>query len=218
MSYRLTLAECEVYLRKCARATGLSWGIAEEAGKTSRWLAAYDLPGPQLVLAHLESLQITDYSDYFPDCSAEPWQAKGGILCPIITGAALADRSYLMLKGQTFVLGKVAYPALLLPTVGMAARYYQTVFTVRWGSVSVRCFEDSIRIDGDQNDLNLQEIDSVICESGLSALESNLEPKTISYSIPDEAWSAIDTLSFKTYAPATEASRAGAGAGLTDND
>ena len=33
MSYFLTLAEVESYLRKSAQAVGLDWGIAEEAGK-----------------------------------------------------------------------------------------------------------------------------------------------------------------------------------------
>ena len=31
MSYRLTLVEAESYLRKAARASGLDWGIAEDA-------------------------------------------------------------------------------------------------------------------------------------------------------------------------------------------
>ena len=52
----LTLAETESYLRKAARACGLDWGIAEEAGKAARWLAAFDLPGPELLLAHLQHL------------------------------------------------------------------------------------------------------------------------------------------------------------------
>jgi hypothetical protein len=218
MSYILTLAECEVYLRKCARATGLSWGIAEEAGKTSRWLAAYGLPGPQMVFAQLENLQGQPYQNFIPDCSNDVWQAGDELLCPFITGAALADRSYEMLKGRGFRLAEVAYPLLLVATVGMAARYYRTVFKIRWDSVSVSCFENGIKIEGDRANLLCPQTDSVICEPGLSSSQADQLPSTLSYAIPDEAWTAIDALSFKTYAPATEASRAGAGAGLTDND
>jgi len=43
-------------------------------------------------------------------------------------------------------------------------------------------------------------------------------PATTAYSIDVDIWAAIDALAFKTYAPATEVSRARAGAGLTDND
>ena len=60
MSYNFTLAEVESYLRKAARACGLEWGIAEEAGKAARWLAAFNLPGPEIMLAHLRHLQARD--------------------------------------------------------------------------------------------------------------------------------------------------------------
>ena len=118
MSYKLTLAETESYLRKAARACGLDWGIAEEAGKAARWLAAFKLPGPETLLAHLQNLAGQDYSDFVPNCSAQPWQSNAGPLCPIITGAALADRSAQMLEGRIFELGLTAYPLLLAATVG----------------------------------------------------------------------------------------------------
>jgi hypothetical protein len=56
MTYNLTLAETESYLRKAARACGLDWGIAEEAGKAARWLAAFKLAGPETLLAHLQQI------------------------------------------------------------------------------------------------------------------------------------------------------------------
>ena len=104
MSLRLTLAETESYLRKASRARGLDWGIAEEAGKAARWLAAFNLPGPETLLAHLQQLSGDDYRQFFPDCTLDPWQAPGGLLCPIITGAAIADRSAQMLDGHRFQL------------------------------------------------------------------------------------------------------------------
>ena len=100
MSFRITLAEIEPSLRKAARASGLDWGLAEEAGKTARWLAAFELPGPELMLAHLQNLAGNDYSGYIPDCDLEPWQSSSGTLCPIIAGAALADRAHFMLGGR----------------------------------------------------------------------------------------------------------------------
>ena len=56
MKEKHTLAEIEAYLRKAARAAGLDWGLAEEAGKAARWLAAFDLPGAEITLAHLQQL------------------------------------------------------------------------------------------------------------------------------------------------------------------
>ena len=217
MSYRLTLVEAESYLRKAARARGLDWGIAEEAGKAARWLAAFDLPGPETTLAHLQQLPAGEYRQFIPDCSLEPWQAPGGLLCPVITGAALADRSTQMLDGHCFRLAVTAYPLLLAATVGQAARCHRTVFTTAWAGVRVSCFENGLSIEGNRDDLLLARVDSVSCQQDKLSEPQQL-PSTLSYAIDYGLFQTIDQLAFQTYAPATEASRAGAGAGLTDND
>ena len=217
MSYRLTLAETESYLRKAARACGLDWGIAEEAGKAARWLAAFNLPGPETLLAHLQQVSGEDYRQCIPGLFAEPWQAPGGLLCPMITGAALADRSAQMLDGHCFRLAATAYPLLLAATVGQAARCHRTVFTTAWAGVRVSCFENGLSIDGNRDDLLLARVDGCTCQlDDLS--EPQQLPSTLAYAIDTRCSRRIDQLAFQTYAPATEASRAGAGAGLTDND
>jgi hypothetical protein len=217
VSYNFTLAEIESYLRKAARACGLDWGIAEEAGKAARWLAAFNLPGPEIMLAHLQNLKGKDYRDYIPDCSIEPWQPVGDLLCPIITGAALADRSAQMLDGAQLSLGPTAYPLLLAATVGQAARCHQAVFTTAWAGVRVSCFDNGLSIEGERNDLAMPAVDSVICYRDELSNPQQL-PSTLAYQIDIAVFKRIDRLAFETYAPATEESRAGAGAGLTDND
>ena len=217
MSYKLTLAETESYLRKVARACGLDWGIAEEAGKAARWLAAFKLPGPESMLAHLQHLAGQDYAAFIPDCGAQPWQSSGGLLCPIITGAALADRSAQMLEGKIFELGSTAYPLLLAATVGQAARCHRTVFTTAWAGVEVSCFENGLSIDGNRDDLLLAQVDAVSCRQNDLSSPQQL-PSTLAYAIDNDIFKCIGELAFQTYAPATEESRAGAGAGLIDND
>jgi hypothetical protein len=217
MAYHLTLAETESYLRKAARACGLDWGIAEEAGKAARWLAAFKLAGPETLLAHLQQIDGKEYQQFIPDCSIDPWQAPGGLLCPVITGAALADRSAQMLDGRVFQLASTAYPLLLAATVGQAARCHRRVFTTAWAGVRVSCFENGLSIDGNRDDLLLARVDDVSCR--LDDLDQpQLLPSTLAYPIDHQIFKRIDELAFKTYAPATEESRAGAGAGLTDND
>ena len=217
MSYHITLAETEAYLRKAARACGLDWGIAEEAGKAARWLAAFNLPGPEIMLAHLQQLSGRDYREFIPDCTVDPWQAPGGLLCPVITGAALADRSAQMLDGTAFHLAETAYPLLLAATVGQAARCHRRVFTTSWAGVRVSCFENGLSIDGERDDLQLARAESVTCQLDDLAGPQQL-PSTQAYKLDAAVFKQIDALAFKTYAPATAASRAGAGAGLTDND
>ena len=217
MSYRLTLAETETCLRKVARACGLDWGIAEEAGKAARWLAAFNLPGPEIALAHLQQLKGQEFSAYIPDAGHRPWQSSGGLLCPIIAGAALADRSARMLEGEVFELGPTAYPLLLAATVGQAARCHRSVFTTAWAGVQISCFEDGLSIEGNRDDLLLPRVDAVSCRQDELAVPQQL-PSTLAYEIDQQTFRKIDELAFLTYAPATAESRAGAGAGLTDND
>ena len=217
MKHNLTLAETEAYLRKAARARGLDWGIAEEAGKAGRWLAAFKLPGPELLLEHLLQLGAEDYARWIPDCTVDPWQAPGGLLCPIITGAALADRSAQMLDGTVFRLGATAFPLLLAATVGQAARCHRRVFTTSWAGLRVSCFENGLTIDGNADDLQLTRVDAVSCQLDDLPQPQQL-PSTFAYDIDADVFKRIDQLAFETYAPATAASRAGAGAGLTDND
>ena len=204
-------------MRKAAQAIGLDWGNAEEAGKSARWLAAFGLPGAELMLAQLQQLEGHDYRDFIPDCSNENWQAKSGVQCPVVTGAALADRATRMLEGKEFNLATVAYPLLLAATVGQAARCHKTVLTTSWADVSVSCFENGLSIEGNRNDLLLAQTESVTCRQGTASSPQQL-PSTMACAIDAEIWAEINKLAFRTYAPATEESRAGAGAGNIDND
>ena len=217
MKQKHTLSEIESYVRKAAQATGLGWGLAEEAGKAARWLAAFDLPGVEIMLAHLQQLNGKDYGEYTPARVDDVWHAQGAYLCPLITGAALADRSGQMLTGTEFRLGPVSYPILLAAMIGQAARYHRTTFTTSWAGASISCYENGISIEGNSDDLLVAEVESVKCLQTKGTRPQSL-PSTLACDIDGDAWLAIDKLAFTTYAPATAESRAGAGAGLTDND
>jgi len=221
MKQKQTLVEIEGYFRKVARAVGLHWGLAEEAGKAARWLAAFDLPGPELMLSHLQNIEGKDYEQFKPIIGSDSinahWQANDQTLCPIITGAAIADRAKFLLNGHTISLVSAAYPILLAATIGQATRSHNMVITISWANVKLSCYGNGIRIEGDRNDLWLDKTEFVSCQQTFDTLPEQL-PSTLSYSIDSEAWKIVDQLAFRTYAPATDESRAGAGAGLTDND
>lgn len=50
---RWSLAEIDAQCRKAARGLGCPWGMAEEAGKAARQLAAHGLPGPEALATML---------------------------------------------------------------------------------------------------------------------------------------------------------------------
>ena len=219
MKRKYTLAEIESQLRKAAQATGLGWGLAEEAGKAARWLAAYNLPGPELMLSCLQQVDAESYRAHFPNCSADHWQAGTEWLCPIASGAALSDRSHRMIDGVEFSLALCAYPLLLVAILGQAARAQQTAFIASWAGVQFTCFEDGIAVEGHRADLLRARADWVHCRRSVATSPMlKQKPSFLAFALASDVWEAIDELASRTYAPATEQSRAGAGAGLTDND
>ena len=73
------------------------------------------------------------------------------------------------------------------------------------------------RWDGNHDDLFLASAATVKCRLSKDT-GAQLMPSTLACDIDSDTWAVIDKLAFKTYAPVTEESRAGAGAGLNDND
>lgn len=102
-----SLNEIEAQIRKAARGAGLEWGLAEEAGKIGRRLAAHD-PSQLGLLADAlnnfhagnQATALTCRDSYFASPDSRP-------LSPFILGPALADH------GRGEAASPVAYRALL---------------------------------------------------------------------------------------------------------
>lgn len=214
-----SLNEIEALSRKAARGAGLSWGLAEEAGKAARWLVAQGLPGPQVLADLLTRNDGKAYETLCPHDEDEGrWTARGGTLCPLISGAALCDSASRLAAGEALHLGRTASPMLLLPYLEAAARIAGREVTVSWESVSVTCgAQDGIPTD-QIADLAADMVDAVSVIPGNSCRADTM-PATARGDIPEATARQLDAFAQRTYAPETEASRlAGAGAGLTDND
>ncbi|MBZ8118694.1 DUF3726 domain-containing protein [Roseovarius sp. LXJ103] len=201
-----SLSEIESLSRKAARGAGMSWGMAEEAGKSATWLAAADLPGPEALADLLERLHDQDLAEFAPVICADAWRAPGGALCPIRAGAALSD---LGCSGETRIEG-VIQPLLLLPFVVQAA---EAPLVIHWPGATFAC-GDALR--GAATALCGQA--DVLIEVA-TAPEQPMMECALRYSPHAEAVAVLERFAQLTYAPETEASRvSGAGAGLSDND
>ena len=215
-----SLNEIETLSRKAARGAGLSWGLAEEPGKAARWLAAAGLPGPQ-VLADL--LTRNDGRDYETLCPHEEhegtWIARGGTLCPLISGAALSDHAGRLAQGGALTLGRTASPMLLLPYLDAAAQLSGRDITVSWDGVTVACGPAMRPDPGAEAALGVAIVDSVTIKSTPSSGNATPRPAQGRADIAPETAARLDAFARRTYAPETPESRlSGAGAGLTDND
>lgn len=213
-----SLNEIEGLSRKAARGAGLSWGLAEEVGKATRWLCAAGLPGAEALAGLLRQNDGADYETLCPLDDTGTWAAKGGALCPLISGAAICDHAKDIADGKTLELGQTSFPLFLLPYVAAAAQDNETTLTLEWPGLTVTfgaetCINQTIPGALDHDSAAGVRITSASAGDG-----TPLAPVTRGDIAPEIA-QILTEFAHRTYAPDTAQSRlAGAGAGLSDND
>ncbi len=216
-----SLNEVEFYSRRAARGAGMPWGLAEEAGKASRWLAERGLPGVELLAPLLEANDGRPYSSMAPAKVNGQWHAADGYLCPVCTGAALSDRINLLSPGKEISLVELAYPLLLAPFLDGSRRQADAGYELRWPRVRVLVFANGLEMECEKESAHLSEHVDVVMVSAVTHRNASpsYRPRTAGVEIPRRVWRVMETFAKRTYVPATEESRArGAGAGRTDND
>jgi hypothetical protein len=214
MSYSLN--EIEAQAKRAARGAGLSWGMAEEAGRATRWLAAYDLPGPELLCQVLRLNDGVPQKQIAPRLGGDAWYSVSGALCPLAAGAALNDIADQIGAGQPIEMAHVSFPLLVVPFAAWAAQHLKRPVRVIWQDVRIDTDGDGIWIDG--TGMNASEAGTLQCHLARVRHDPAQRP-LIRGSVTPEVWADLDVFAHRTYAPATEASRLlGAGSGVSDND
>lgn len=213
-----SLNEIESLCKKAARGAGLSWGLAEEAGRAARWLSGNGLDGPALLAAQLRLDDGRAYSQLAPDIGSECWERVGSSMCPLICGVALSDHGYLIRENGRILLGKVTCPQLLLPFVSATATQLGIALQLSWRGCILEFSPgaEGVLIQADTVASTHVEGVSCVCIKAASetgqALSGSIAP--LAASVHDY----LDSLAARTYVPASQASRlSGAGAGLSDN-
>lgn len=216
-----SLNEVETYGRRAARGAGMSWGLAEEAGKAARWLAERGLPGVELLIRLLTANDGRAYVSMAPEIVGHQWRAPTGDLCPVCCGAALCDRMDLFAGGEEIHLGATAYPLLLAPFLDPSRRSDMGSCELHWSNVRLLIAADGVRLECEHEVAHLSEhVDEVrvLVRSDRQA-PSTHHPLVASVETPLDVWRAMNALAKRTYVPASEESRMrGAGAGRPDND
>ncbi|MEM7733456.1 MAG: DUF3726 domain-containing protein [Pseudomonadota bacterium] len=188
-----SLGEVEALCRKAARGAGFSWGMADEAGKTARWLCKHDLPGAAALAGYLDTRQDA----CGPDDPALPDWAANGPLCPLVCGTLLSDMGARSMERR---LHNLAWPVLLLPHVG--------------GDMELRIGPDK----RSQDDPMIPLAPLATVQSKQDSTGSN-RPPTTRATIATDDLEILTRFAARTYAPETDASKlSGAGAGLKDED
>lgn len=206
----LSLNEVEATAKKATRGAGYPWGLAEEAGKATRWLCARGLDGCGALATLLVQTDGVDLGTWTPRCDASPWRSSGGNLCPLVAGAALSDRATAIRAMQ---LEGPVVPLLLVPFVGMVARHHEITLRIELTKAMAVTDGRSVALTGRFPD----QASVAFIDSG-GSLDAVLPDRH--RAAPDEmVLNMLERFAHRTYAPATDASRlSGAGAGLADND
>jgi len=204
-----SLNEIEALAKRAARGGGYSWGMAVETGLAVRKLAAYGLAGPW-ALAELLTLNDGDVrASHAPQSLDGTWRAEGD-LCPLTAGASVQDCARMVKAQGGLVLERVQYPVLLLPFVAAVAQIMGVVMVVEWRGVRVDADGVSVGVTGALADVECALADRVEMTVGgdLGAAQAAQFRGTLDA----DTMARLTEFAVRTYAPATEESRArGAG-------
>ena len=207
-----SLNEVETLAAKAARGAGLPWGLAEDAAKAARWLAAFGLPWPETLLRLLAGWDARR-SRPGDRAGIQVFAADGASLSPLICGPYLGDRAAdfaadrpsrdgrdaavaSTVRGAGGFGGAVPHSPSLpagrrdrraapLPNSSAApSKPWRATFPSTWPAKAA----------GEDGGIDFVPVDRA--------------------RVPTKAWGALEVLAARTYVPASERSRAlGAGVG-----
>lgn len=213
-----SLNEIEAMSKRAGRGAGLSWGLAEEAAKGTRWLSAFGFPGTELLADLLELNDRIPPIDVSPvSLSAEVWHAPARRMSPLTAGASLSDCAVRLLDRGTITMENVSLPLLAVPFMGGAALRLGVPVAVEWDSARLATDGKQLCVQASPEALEARQVQKLVF-SAPADMSGRREP-VLRADVSEESWDRLAAFAHRTFAPATEESRLrGAGAGLSDND
>lgn len=214
-----SLNEIDALVRKAARGAGLSWGLAEEAGKCARALASAGPAYLPLVAEVLEAQRNGLLSHHMASDGAT-WRAADRLpINPLVLGPSLADHAFLLEEGPLDIEGPLGAPVLLLPFVATVARRLGAA--VRASTDRGEFVVSGSTVAGAPPRALAGQVHRLRLALGKATAAGPARPPMLirAVSLPRGLKERFEILAALTYVPSSERSRAtGAGAGLNDND
>ena len=201
-----SLSEIETTSKRASRASGFSWGVSEEVGKSIRLLEMFNFQG------------IKNLNEYFreklnkkferPNLINKSNTPKEFSYCPISLGVNFLDQIKKRQKFNKIRFGTIAYPLLILPFLSRGSEI-----------IGKKIY---FKIDQYQFLLNFNvNISSNLLDKDFPINSNNNEIKILENedSFSDKDWISLYKLSEETFVEETDSlKKSAAGAGLTDND
>ena len=201
-----SLSEIETTSKRATRASGYSWGISEEVGKSIRLLEMFNFKG------------VKNLNDYLKEKKDKKFENLNLIndknncleysFCPIILGVSFLDQIENLEKIKIINFSKIAYPLLFLPFL---SRSSEVIGKKIFFKFEKKEFLLNINVNISTNLLN-ENCPNLANNAEVKILENN-------DNFTEQDWKSLYQLSEKTFVEETESLKKGAaGAGLTDND
>ena len=201
-----SLSEIETISKRSSRASGFSWGVAEEVGKNIRMLEMFGLSGIKN-LNYYFKIKKNKQFEGLNIIAAENKKTKIEF-CPIISGLNFLDQVRSLERLREIKFENIAYPLLFLPFVSRASEIVGKKLKL---SIDNRVFLLNHNLSIYSNSLNEGVVE--IGNNILIEFKENLD------SFKESEWKELYTLSENTFVEENESLKStGAGAGLTDND
>ncbi len=208
----LSLNEVEATARKAVRGAGYSWGLAEEAGRATRWLCCQNIDGCMALANLLNEFDGVSSEEKIAKVESHEWITTHKSMCALTMGASLSDfATSLHVTGLT--MKRVCEPVLLLYFAAMVSMRKNTTVRVQWDSnVAVT--------DGKRLNINAPEMvnNSDVFIDFEHTLGATCELQSRAHTTR-LTWRTLNVYASRTYAPATEHSRmSGAGSGSANDN
>ena len=201
-----SLSEIETTVKRATKASGYSWGVAEETAKCVRLLECFGLPGIKHINNYFSERKENSFQNLNLISERNPPSAKP--YCPIILGVSFLDQSSSLEFLKKIELNKVAYPSIFL------------AFLSRTSEIIGKKIH--LNLDKKEIILNLNlNIYSNIANNDFPYIANHLEISFLENidSFSEEEWKNLYKLSEDTFVEESDSlKQGGAGAGLTDND
>ena len=200
-------SEIDTVSKRATKASGFSWGIAEEVGKNIKTLELFGIGGIENLNDYLQ--QLKDYTPEGPKEILKNNLPQGNSFCPFYTGTALIDAAEQVLELKTLKFDSIDYPILILPFINRLSYKIGKM-------IMVKMDEYEINLNLNQFISSNMNIQNKILKSCKSFEIHVLENED---SFKPETWEKLYKLSTDTFVEESERSKTtAAGAGLVDND
>ena len=201
-----SLSEIETVSKRSSRATGFSWGIAEEIGKNTKMLEMFGLSGIKNLNYYFKVRNVKNFEKL--NLISKENRSTKQEFCPIIAGLSFLDQVRSLENFSEINFEKIAYPLLFLPFISRASEVIGKKLQLK--------IDNKIFLLNYNNSIYSNLIDKGIIEIGNSVLIDFQENKD---SFEESEWKELYKLSENTFVEENEnLKQSGAGAGLTDND